>query len=173
MDIESLRDTVVDFVRNNQAWAPFIVGFLAFGESLAVASLFFPATVLLVAIGAMIGASDLAFWPIWLGAAVGAALGDWVSYEIGRWLEEGAHHMWPLSRRPDLIAKGEDFTRRYGIWAIFLGRFFGPVRAIVPLVAGIFEMPRPAFQFANITSALLWAFVLLAPGTELIKYLGW
>jgi membrane protein DedA with SNARE-associated domain len=173
MDIESLRDTVVEFVRHNQAWAPFVVGFLAFGESLAIASLFFPATVLLVAIGAMIGASDLAFWPIWLGAAVGAAFGDWVSYEIGRWLEDRAHHLWPLNRRPDLIKKGEEFTAKYGVWAIFLGRFFGPVRAIVPLAAGIFEMPRTPFQLANVSSAMLWAFVLLAPGTGLVKFLGW
>ena len=63
------------------------------------------------------------------------------------------------------IANGETFTKKYGVWAIFLGRFFGPARAFVPLVAGIFEMPRTPFQIANVTSALLWAFLMLAPGT--------
>ncbi len=164
MDIEALKTTVLEFVRANQAWAPFVVGALAFGESLAFVSVLVPATVLLVGIGALIGTTGLAFWPIWLGAVIGASLGDWLSYEVGRWFEHRAHHVWPLNRRPDLIAKGEAFTRRYGVWAIVIGRFFGPLRAIVPLVAGIFEMPRGPFQLANVGSALVWAFLLLQSG---------
>ena len=177
MDFESLRTTVVEFVRHNQAWAPLIVAFLAFGESLAVVSLVFPATVLLVAIGGLIGSIELAFWPIWLGAAVGAWLGDWISYEFGRYFEDRAHNVWPLNRHQDLIARGEEFTRKYGVWAIFLGKFFGPLRAFVPLAAGVFEMPRTIFQAADITAALIWAFVLLKFGdvvgeaaTWLIRY---
>jgi membrane protein DedA with SNARE-associated domain len=164
MDIESLRTTVVDFVRQHQEWAPFLVAFLAFGESLAFVSLFFPATVLLVAIGALVGGAELSFWPIWLGAAVGASLGDWLSYEVGRYFEDRAHHIWPLSRYQSAIAKGEDFTRKHGVWAVFLGRFFGPLRAFVPLAAGIFEMARTPFQIANVTSAMLWGYVLLKFG---------
>ena len=164
MDIESLRTTVVEFVRHNEGWAPFLAAFLAFGESLAFLSLLFPATVLLVAIGATAGGLGLGFWPIWLGAVIGAILGDWVSYEFGRYFENRAHNVWPLNRHQALIARGEDFTRRYGVWAIFLGRFFGPARAFVPLAAGVFEMPRMPFQFANVTSALLWGYVLLKFG---------
>jgi membrane protein DedA with SNARE-associated domain len=171
MDFETLKTATIDFVRDHQAWAPVIVGVLAFCESLAFLSLLVPATVILVGIGALIGASGLAFWPIWLGAAVGASLGDWLSYEIGRYLEKGAHKIWPLSRHPEIVAKAEDFTRRHGVWGIFLGRFFGPLRAIVPLVAGIFEMPRLLFQAANVASAMVWAFGLLAPGAGLMEYL--
>src|SRR5215203_5921437 len=122
IDIESLRDTIVEFVRHNQAWAPFLSAFLAFGESLAVLSLLFPATVLLVAIG------------------------DVVSYEFGRYFEDRVQNVWPLDRHRELVARGEDFTRRYGVGAIFLGKFFGPLRAFVPLAAGVFEMPRAVFQ---------------------------
>jgi membrane protein DedA with SNARE-associated domain len=172
MDFDSVRTATIDFVRDHQAWAPFIVAGLAFCESLAFLSLLVPATVILVGIGALIGAIDLAFWPIWLGGAVGAALGDWVSYEVGRYFEDKVHHVWPLSRRPDLVAKGEAFCRRWGVWGIFIGRFFGPARAVVPLIAGIFEMPRIPFQLANVASALVWAFGLLAPGAGLMEYLN-
>lgn len=165
MDIEALKIAVVAFVREHQAWAPLVVAALAFCESLAVISLFVPATVILLGIGGMIGGMGLSFWPIWAGAAIGAALGDWLSYEVGRYLEDSAHHVWPLRNHQSLIAKGEAFTKKYGVWAIFLGRFFGPARAFVPLVAGIFEMPRTPFQIANVTSAILWAFLMLAPGT--------
>lgn len=164
MDIESLKTAVVEFVRTNQAWGPLVVAFLAFGESVAFLSLLFPATVLLVAIGAMIGPVELSFWPLWLGAAVGAWLGDWGSYEFGRYYEDRAHDVWPLNRHRELITKGEAFTRKYGVWAIFLGKFFGPLRAFVPLAAGVFEMPRASFQAADITAALVWAFVLLKFG---------
>jgi membrane protein DedA with SNARE-associated domain len=173
MDFESLRTTVVEFVRHNHAWAPFIVAFLAFGESLAVVSLVFPATVLLVAIGGMIGSIELAFWPIWLGAAIGAWLGDWISYEFGRYFEDRAHHVWPFNQHQELVARGEEFTRKYGVWAIFLGKFFGPLRAFVPLAAGVFEMPRATFQAADMTAALIWAFVLLKFGDVVGDVVTW
>ena len=48
--------------------------------------------------------------------------------------------------------------------SIVLCRFFGPLRATVPTLAGIFEMRRGPFQAANWTSAFLWAAALLAPG---------
>jgi len=38
-----------------------------------------PAWGALVAIGALISSSQINFWPIWVSASLGAALGDWVS----------------------------------------------------------------------------------------------
>jgi membrane protein DedA with SNARE-associated domain len=171
MSLHALVQLIIDFVKEHQAWAPLIVGLLAFGESFAIISLLIPATVALVGIGALIGASDLLFWPSWIGASIGAALGDWISYWIGLKLENAARHVWPLSRYPAMVERGEAFFKRYGTWSIFLGRFFGPVRATVPLVAGMFEMPFVPFQIANWVSAFVWAFALLAPGFTLLKYL--
>lgn len=162
---------LVAFVKANQAWAPLIVFLLAFGESLAVVSLFVPATIALIGIGALIGASDIPFWPVWLAAALGAILGDWLSYWVGYKLEDTAKHVWPLSRYPDLYERGERFFEKWGMWSVFIGRFFGPVRAIIPLIAGVFEMPQLQFQIANVTSALLWAFLLLAPGFATLQKL--
>jgi membrane protein DedA with SNARE-associated domain len=172
MDVESLKASFLAFVHANQAWAPFIVGTLAMGESLAVVSLFVPATVLLFGIGALIQTTGLPFWPIWLGAAIGAALGDWISYEVGRYFEDRAHGVWPLNRYQALVRKGEEFCRRWGVWAIVIGRFFGPARAFVPLVAGIFEMPRGPFQLANFGSAFVWAYLLLTVGDVSGEMLG-
>ncbi|OYY82354.1 MAG: DedA family protein, partial [Rhizobiales bacterium 35-66-30] len=49
----------------------------------------------------------------------------------------------------------------------------GPARAVVPLIAGILAMPQIPFQVANVLSALVWAFVMLAPGAAVLKALGW
>lgn len=166
-----LGQQIVEFVKTHQAWTPVIVFLLAFGESLAVVGFFVPATVALVGIGALVGAAGTEFWIIWAAAALGASLGDWVSYIIGFKLENTAKHVWPLSRYPDLYDRGERFFRRWGVWSVFLGRFFGPVRAIVPLIAGVFEMPMLQFQLANISSAMVWAFVLLAPGFATLELL--
>jgi membrane protein DedA with SNARE-associated domain len=171
MSLSALVQQVLDFVKDHQAWAPVIAGALAFGESFAILSLIIPATVALVGIGALIGATSIEFWPVWLAASIGAALGDWVSYWIGLKLEVAARHVWPLSSYPQMIERGEAFFKRWGTWSVFIGRFFGPVRAVIPLVAGTFEMPFLQFQIANWTSAFLWAFVLLAPGFTILKYL--
>jgi membrane protein DedA with SNARE-associated domain len=166
-------EPIVEFVRTHEAWAIPIVAALAFGESLAFLSLIIPAWAALVAIGALIGATGIEFWPIWVAGAIGAALGDWLSFWFGATFKEAVRHIWPLSRHPDLIPKGEDFIKRFGVFAIFIGRFFGPLRASVPLAAGIFSMPWWPFQFANFISAFVWAGVLLAPGTVGFRWLTW
>ena len=171
MDFANLSHEIAGFVREHETWALPIVFALAFGESLAFVSLLLPATVALVAIGALIGASAISFVPIWIAASLGAALGDWLSYWLGVTFKHPIAQVWPLSRYPDLLPRGHKFVERFGIYAVFLGRFFGPLRAIVPLIAGILEMPYWPFQFANFTSAFLWAAVLLAPGTFGMRFL--
>lgn len=171
--LEAHAQLIVDFVRVHEAWAAPVVFALAFGESLAFISLLIPAWAALVAIGVLIGSGDLNFWPIWVAGSIGAALGDWLSYWIGVKLGPPVAHVWPLSRHPELIPRGERFVTRWGVLAIYIGRFFGPLRASVPLVAGIFAMPYWRFQIANFTSAFLWAAVLLTLGDVVAKLVKW
>jgi membrane protein DedA with SNARE-associated domain len=171
MDLHQTFQHVVDFVRTQESWAIPIVFALAFGESLAFISLLIPAWGALVAIGALIGTSGISFYPIWIAASLGAAFGDWLSYWIGLKLEHSVAHIWPLSRHPELIPRGEVFMKKWGILGIFIGRFFGPLRASVPLIAGIFEMPYWRFQLANFSSAFVWAATLLTIGDIISKSL--
>jgi membrane protein DedA with SNARE-associated domain len=171
--LDSYTQPVIAFARDNAAWAPPIVFALAFGESLAFISLLIPAWGALVAIGALLGSSGISFWPVWVAGSLGAAFGDWLSYWIGLKLEYSVQHIWPLSRHPDLIPRGERFMEKWGIPGIFIGRFFGPLRASVPLIAGIFEMPYWRFQLANFASAFVWAAVLLTLGDGISVGLHW
>lgn len=173
MNLDSITTTILEFIRAHQAYAPLIVGLMTFGESFAFISLILPMVTILVAIGFALGAADVTFWQVWLGAALGAFVSAWLSYEIGHTMKKRAYRVWPLSRRPELIEKGEVFFQRFGPWAMFLGRFFGPTRATLPLIAGIFLMPRVLFQAANMASASVWSFALLAPGAGLAHYLLW
>ena len=162
--MEHLTQIVLDFVRTHEHWAVPIVLVLSFGESLAFISLLLPATVILWGVGALIGASGINFWSIWLAAAVGAALGDWLSYWIGYHYHAQIGAMWPLSKQPELMPRAHALFEKWGAPGVFIGRFFGPLRAVVPLVAGAAQMPRLIFQIANWTSAFVWATVTLAPG---------
>jgi membrane protein DedA with SNARE-associated domain len=124
----------------------------------------------MLTIGTLIGASGIDFVPVWLAVSLGAALGDWVSYAIGFRIKDRARHVWPLSRHPELLPRGERFFRRWGAMSVLLCRFFSPLRATIPLLCGVFEMDWWVFQFANVASALIWAALLLAPGSVLA---GW
>ena len=173
MPLEAYAQIVVDFVRTHRAWAVPIVFVLAFLESIALFSLLIPGWAALIGIGALIAAGDIPLWPAWVAGAIGAALGDWVSYWIGYKFKEPIGHVWPLSNHPDLLPRGHAFMEKWGVLSIFIGRFFGPLRAAVPLVAGSLEMPYLPFQIANVTSAFLWVWSLLALGDFGFNILRW
>jgi membrane protein DedA with SNARE-associated domain len=170
---EHYAEPIKIFVIQNKSWAPLLVLLLAFGESMAFVSLILPFWGILVGIGAVLGATGTVdFWLILTGAAVGAALGDWVSYWLGYHYHEKIAKMWPLRNHPDLLPKGHAFFEKWGAWAIVIGRFSGPLRASVPIVAGAVQMPRTLFQIANWSSAFLWAGVLMVFGDTLGKGLS-
>lgn len=169
MNLDGITHAVLAFIGDHRELAPLVVGLMTFGESLAFVSLLLPATTIIVAVGFMIAAAEIPFWQAWAGAVTGAFLGNWISYAIGRRYKTAAYGIWPLSRKPDLVARGERFFGRFGSWAVFLGRFFGPARAVIPLISGIFLMPAILFQSANLASALVWGFLLLAPGAGLAQ----
>jgi membrane protein DedA with SNARE-associated domain len=173
MPLEEYARMAIQVVREHHAWAAPVAFVLAFLESIALFSLVIPAWAALVGIGAIIRASDIPFWPVWLAASIGAALGDWVSYWIGYKVKAPIAHVWPLSRHPDLLPRGRAFMEKWGIAGIFIGRFFGPMRAAVPLIAGILEMPYLAFQLANFASAFLWAWAVLAIGDFGLALIDW
>ena len=169
-DLGQYSAAVLAFMGAHQGWAAPIVFGLAFGESLAFVSLLLPATVILFGAGGILGASGIPFWPVWIAAASGAAAGDWLSYWLGYHYKDAIGHVWPLSRRPDLLVRGHAFFIKWGTLGVFAGRFFGPLRSIMPLVAGICAMPAVPFQIANVASAIVWATGVLAPGRLAV---GW
>ena len=156
--------SILDLIRTHGAWGPPIVFVLAFCESFAFVSLIVPATFILFGIGGLLELGGVAFGAIWLAAALGAALGDWLAYALAFRFKDWILHLWPLSRHPQLVARGFAFFQRRGVVAVFVGRFFGPLRAIVPLAAGACSMPWLPFQLANFSSAIVWATGILAPG---------
>jgi membrane protein DedA with SNARE-associated domain len=173
--MRSFVDPVINFVKNNQEWALPIVFLLAFGESLAFVSLILPATVILASIAGLLGGAQvdkvMAFW-VWFAAGSGGALGYAVSYWIGWWFRDDIEKVWPLRNHPDAVARTRDFFKKWGALAVFFGHFFGPVRAVIPVVAGSLGLRQLTFQIANISSSFLWALGVLILPLYGIKWLS-
>jgi membrane protein DedA with SNARE-associated domain len=162
--MDDIVQPLLDFIGAHQNWAVAVMFITAFGESFAFLSLLFPGTTLLIAAGTLMSHGTLPYIPVLVGAVLGATLGDTVSYWLGRRFGGGIARMWPFSRNPELLPSGIRFFARHGGKSVFIGRFFGPVRAVIPLAAGVMEMPRGWFWLANAGSALVWAPMLLFAG---------
>ena len=162
--MEHLVQPTLDFIATHSTWAVAIMFIMAFGESFAFISLLFPGTSLLIAAGTLAAAGSLPYFPIIVGAIAGAVLGDTVSFWIGHRFGPGIARIWPFTRSPELLPSGMHFFARHGGKSVFIGRFLGPMRAIVPLAAGVMRMHRGRFWFANVTSAVVWAPMLLFAG---------
>ena len=162
--MENLAQPLLDLIRAHSDWAAVVMFITAFGESFAFLSLLFPGTTILIAAGTLMSAGTLPYGPVLIAAIAGAVLGDSVSYWIGCRFGGGIARLWPFSRNPELLPRSIRFFERHGGKSVFIGRFFGPVRAVIPLAAGIMRMPRGRFWFANVTSAIVWAPMLLLVG---------
>lgn len=147
-------------------WAYVIVGVLAALEASAFVGLFVPGEIALLAGGYVVQQGHASLPPMLIAAALGAVLGDSVGYEIGRRFGPRLQRS-RLGRRvgEDRWNKAQEFLHRRGGAAIFLGRFVGVLRALVPAVAGTSRMPYRRFLFWNALGGLLWA-----PGMVLLGY---
>lgn len=160
------------FVSQNLAWAGPIVGLVTFGESLVVIGALLPATILLLLVGGLIAAGAVDAGMVIAWALAGAVAGDAVSFTLGRRLGTRALRHPLLARHRRLIARTRLFTRRHGVAAIYLGRFAGPFRAFIPLMAGVNRMQSRRFHVANLLSGGLWVAAFLAPGFVAVRGAG-
>ena len=136
----------------------------AFLEALAVVGTLVPGSSIVFAGGVLVGLKALDPWLAAATAVVGAILGDGASYWLGRHYRERIRAMWPLRQHPGLLARGQAYFERNGGKSVFLGRFLGPVRAIVPVIAGMSSMPPMQFYVMNVLSAFGWAAAHMLPG---------
>lgn len=145
-------------------WTLAGVFLIASGESLAVVGLIVPGAAGMVAAGALVALGALEFWPTLLAAVTGAVVGDGISYWLGHHYRDRLRSAWPFRRHPEWLSRGENFFRRHGAKSVLFGRFVGPARPIVPVVAGMLGMRPALFYTVNVLSALAWAPAYLLPG---------
>lgn len=157
-------ESFLNFAQANSQWAAVFVFLIAFAESLVIVGLFLPGWLLLVGFGSMIGADVLGFYPIVIAAYFGAVLGEYFSFYLGFRYHERILN-WPVFiKQKKLFDYSHRFFENYGVIGVFVGRFFGPARAVIPFIAGVSEMNKRTFFWVNTISGLLWAPAYLFPG---------
>jgi len=170
--MEAALTSLMEWIQAHPNWASLFVLVVSALESFLVVGLFVPGTVVMFGIGTMIAAGSMELMPTLLWAAVGAVLGDGTSYFIGRFYHQRLRVIWPFRKYPQMIGRGVEFFHRHGGKSVVLARFVGPVRPLVPAVAGMLNMPAERFFLVNILSALLWAPAYILPGVLFGASLG-
>lgn len=155
---------VTTWLHQNPHWAGVITFIISFGESLAVIGTIVPGSVTMTAIGILIGSGVIPVVSTFTFAIFGAIAGDSASYFLGYYFNDKIHSIWPFRKHPNLLKSGRYFFDTHGGKSVFIGRFLGPLRAVVPVVAGMMRMPNGRFLMANVTSAILWSFIYILPG---------
>lgn len=148
----------------HSAWMLAIVFLAAFLEAIAVVGTFIPGSTAMFLAGALTGTGSLSLGWVFTWAIVGAVAGDGISFLIGSRYNERIVQLWPFRKHPELLDAGHRFFRKHGAKSVVLARFIGPLRAIVPVVAGMLGMPPLRFYAMNVLSALLWAPAHILPG---------
>lgn len=162
--MEKFFHPLIVWLHLHPTWAGVVTCFITFFESLAIVGIFIPGSVTLSAIGGLVGSGVVPALEIFIWAIVGAILGDGISYWLGYRYHQSIRKVWPINRFPKLLAKGEAFFAKHGGKSIFIGRFVGPVRPIMPLIAGMLRVPPRKFFTVDIISGILWAPAYMIPG---------
>lgn len=145
-------------------WMLTVVFFAAFLESVAVIGTFVPGSTAMFLAGALTGTGSLSLGWVLAWAIVGAIAGDGLSFWLGSRYKKQIVKLWPFSRHPEVLEAGYRFFDKHGAKSVVLARFVGPLRAIVPVVAGMLGMSPVRFYAMNVLSALLWAPAHILPG---------
>ncbi len=157
-------DNAVAWIGMHPIAAGGLVFLIAFLDALVVLGILIPALPLLFAVGALVGLGHISGPYAIACAALGALLGDGLSFWIGRRWGPRLREFWPFSRYPQLLNRGETLFRRHGAKGIVIARYVGAVRPFVPVVAGTLRMPVKRYLPASIFAAITWAAAFIAPG---------
>ncbi|MEU5867705.1 DedA family protein [Nonomuraea sp. NPDC047529] len=151
------------------AWLCAMVALVIGLESLGIP---LPGEIVLVSAAILSAKGVVSPVAVGLCASAGAIVGDSAGYAIGR---KGGRRLFDrLGRRfprhfgPRHVAKAENYFHRYGVWAVFVGRFIALLRILAGPLAGALRMPYWRFAVANVLGGIVWA----GGTTAVIYYLG-
>lgn len=170
--MDALLQTSLDWIALHPHAFNAAVFVVALMESLVVLGLLIPGAALLFGAGALIATGALPLYPILLWTTLGAVVGDVVSFLLGRHYHQRLRVVWPFRRYPALINRGVNFFVDHGGKGVFMARFIGPLRPIVPAIAGMMSMATPRFLAIDTLACLFWAPVYILPGIVFGASLG-
>lgn len=157
-------DSLTGWLTTHPEWLGLAIFLIACIECLAVLGIIVPGTVLMFAVAAMAGSGALTLGETLLLGYAGGLLGDAISYTLGRHFHQGIRRLPVLRHHPEWLIGAEVYFQRYGIVSLLVGRYIGPLRPMLPMIAGMLDMPLPRFTLVSLLAAAGWAVAYLLPG---------
>ncbi|WP_137983305.1 bifunctional DedA family/phosphatase PAP2 family protein [Pseudomonas viridiflava] len=159
-----LLNGMTGWLTANPSWVAVAIFLVAFIECVAIVGIVVPGTVIMFAIAALAGSGILPLSEVLLLGFLGGLLGDAVSYFVGRRFHQNIRQLPGLRTHPEWMEGAEKYFHRYGIASLLVGRFIGPLRPMLPMIAGMCDMPLPRFVAVSVLAAAGWSIAYLMPG---------
>lgn len=156
--------TALDWVQLHPNMTGLLIFIVALGESFLLVGILLPGAAMLVGLGTLIGLGVVDFKVAWITASLGAFAGDGISFWIGYHYKQKLLKIWPMYKFPKLINSGQVFFSKWGTLSVFIGRFVGLVRPIIPALAGTMSMSIRKYILISTVAAILWSPFYLLPG---------
>jgi len=137
---------------------------VAFLESFALLGILVPGIVLLFSLSALANHIGIGPLALLIAGGTGALCGDLISFFIGFRLKNRLYQWSWVARHKNWIQHGEWFFHRWGWLSVIIARFLGPLRPVIPMIAGTLGMPGRLFAPLSAVTALAWAPAYLLPG---------
>ncbi|WP_404396567.1 bifunctional DedA family/phosphatase PAP2 family protein [Stutzerimonas chloritidismutans] len=157
-------ETLTQWLAGHPQWLGLALLIVACMECLAVVGLIIPGTVLVFAIAVLAGSGVLSLGETLLLGFIGGLIGDLLSYALGRRYHQGIRSLRGLRDHPEWLVQAEHYFQRYGVASLLVGRFIGPLRPMLPMTAGMLDMPFGRFLLVSLCAAAGWSMAYLLPG---------
>jgi membrane protein DedA with SNARE-associated domain len=135
-----------------------LIGAIVLTESMGIP---IPGEIALVSASLLAATGVVSPWGVAIAAALGAIIGDSIGYAIGRRggrpLLERLGRRFPKHLGPPHLAKAEQVFGKWGVWAVFFGRFVALLRILAGPLAGALHVPYRKFLLANAAGGIVWA----------------
>ncbi len=129
---------------------------VSFAESFAFIGLFVPGAVFIVTAGFLSTKQILDINRIIVWTTTGAVLADIASFYIAKKFGNKIYNSKIINKFNDYYIQGKIFFKKYGGISVLIGRFIGPIRPIIPFLAGLLGMDTTKFWIYAIISGILW-----------------
>ena len=161
--MEHFFNTIAAVIERADVIAYWLILLVSFAESIPALGLMVPGATLVVLAGFVSAQGYLDMTDLIVFAALGAIVGDGLGYWLGRHGTHFFRHENTLLKLSHL-ERGQRFFDAHGGKSVLLGRFVGPLRPIIPFIAGLSGMGAWRFLAWNVGSSIAWAIAYLSFG---------
>lgn len=159
-----MSNVIAGILNINPVVAGALVGLLVFAEDALFVGFVIPGETAAVLGGVLASLGHVPLWLILPIVVLAAIVGDTVGYEVGKHFGPALLNMRILAKRRGRLDRAQDFLRRRGGVAVFLGRFVAFFRAVMPALAGTARMPYRRFVAFNAAGGIAWGTIYVLLG---------